>query len=213
MLEWEKRFFSAKLLPMKDLFRLADLDKPHDFSSAFGNSNPIVLDIGAGRGEFAAAMAQANPLENYLCIEIRKHRVESILKKKRGLGLENILVVQARIEHLIPHCFFRASIHRIHLNFPDPWPKNHQKNRRAFKPSFLDDLQGILVREGELHFATDVKDYAKETHMILSEHPGFENILKGADWKIEIDPPVKTLFYRHAVRSGIAPVSLHFRKV
>ena len=197
---------------MKDLYRLTDLSKPHNFHEAFGDSNPIILDIGAGRGEFAAAMAQSNPRENYLCIEIRKHRVQSILKKKQTLGLSNIIVLQARIEHLIPHCFFRHSIQKIYLNFPDPWPKNHQRNRRVFKPSFLNDLQEILARHGELHFATDVTAYAKETHLILSEHPGFENALEGRGWDNEAHPPVKTLFYQHALRAGATPVFLHFRK-
>jgi len=191
---------------------VTDLKKPQNFADFFGNSNPLVLDIGAGKGEFAVAMAQKMPGHNFICIEKRPPRTQAIVRKKLKLGLNNVLVVQCRLEHLFPHCFFRNSIAKAYMNFPDPWPKQAYRNRRNLNEDFVGMLHDLLIPGGDFHFATDVASYAKTAYKILNAHEGFENVLAPDMWTQECENEQKTLFYYHARRDGLESSFLHFRK-
>jgi len=195
---------------MKNLFNSIELKKPQNFSDLFNNENEIVLDIGAGKGEFAVRMAADFPDTNYICIEKKAPRAVLIDKKRQNLKLTNLIVLQSRIEHLIPHCFFRHSVQKAYMNFPDPWQKNKYQNKRNMTPLFLDDLSGVLKSGADFFFASDVKSYAEHCYCLLKEHKDFLNALTDK-WVVnEKSPYFQTLFYQHAVKSGSDCYFLHF---
>jgi len=194
------------------VLRFNDLEFPHDFQRSFTELRPLALDIGAGKGEFVLKMAQAKPEFNYLSIEVRAHRVRSIVKKLRKAGLENVRVLHARIEHAIPHSFFRNCVKQIYMNFPDPWQKNKQKNKRTVSNEYLDSLASMLEPGGKFYFATDVPAYAQHTFDLLDGHSAFGNELSDKPWLEEVDEIYHTLFYHHALKEGRGSHFLRFYK-
>tara|TARA_Y100000589_G_scaffold52367_1_gene43591 strand:- start:6285 stop:6905 length:621 start_codon:yes stop_codon:yes gene_type:complete len=194
-------------------YGISEINKPHNFQTFFGRNQPLVLDIGAGKGEFVERMARLHPDWNFLCIELRLHRVKTIVKRIRRANLDNVRVMHSRIEHLIPHCFFRHSVAHAYMNFPDPWQKNRQSKNRSMNPLFCSRISDFLELGGIFHFATDVQDYANYAFNCLDQHPDFENILGSNRFMSEIPEHYKTLFYHHAKTSGFESSFLKFRKI
>ena len=194
-------------------FGMSEISKPQNFQKLFIKSQPLVLDIGAGKGEFVEQMAELHPDWNFLCIELRLHRVKTIVKRAKRANLQNIRVMHGRIEHLIPHCFFRDSVAHAYMNFPDPWQKSRQSKNRTMNPLFCKRISELLKLGGIFHFATDVIDYANYAFNCLDENPDFENYLGDYRFMPEIPEYYKTLFYKHAQASGFDSSFLKFKKV
>lgn len=190
-----------------------DLRKPHDFHSILVNEGPILLELGAGKGEFAVEIARDRPDWNLICIEMRAHRVRSIVKKCLRENLRNVIILQGRFEHLIPHCFFPASIDEVYMNFPDPWIKSSQKNRRAMTPEFIDSIGDLLKIGGFFHFATDIAAYAEHASKLLTQSIFFGNAYGELKYLHEPGLHQKTLFYGHAIKAGRQPMFLKFKRV
>ena len=194
-------------------YGMAEINKPQNFQEIFVRNQPLVLDIGAGKGEFVERMAKLHPDWNFLCIELRLHRVKTIVKRATRANLDNVRVMHGRIEHLIPHCFFRHSVAHAYMNFPDPWQKSRQSKNRTMNPLFCKRISELLELNGIFHFATDVEDYANYAFDCLSQHPDFENHLGPNRFMPEIPEHYKTLFYNHAKKSGFDSSFLKFRKI
>lgn len=194
------------------VLRLSDMTKPHDFSRHFKEPGPILLELGAGKGEFAQRVAMERPDWNLLCVEIRSHRIRSLAKKCRKSSLQNLVILQARIEHLIPHCFFYGCIEEIYMNFPDPWIKHKQKNRRTVTSEFIRSLAELLKPGGRFHFATDIEAYAQHTLELVENSSLFENLVGPGELTSNPGKHQQTLFYQHALRAGRIPLFLHFQK-
>jgi len=207
-----RHLFKDKEFLRKHILRLQDLNKPQDFQKLFIKPAPLVLDIGSGKGEFATTMATLFPNLNFLCIEKRPDRTLATAKRKLKNNLDNLFIFQGKIEHLIPHCFFKKSVHKAFMNFPDPWPKNAYRNRRNLNPEFLNEIYDLLETGGDFHFATDVKSYAEYAHSLLNQHPGFKN-QNNSPWLTEVSSEYKTLFYHHAAKDGFSSHFLHFKSV
>lgn len=197
---------------MKTIFTSLELKKPQDFRQLFNNNQNLILDIGAGKGEFAIRMATEFPNNNYICIEKKSPRAMLINRKCEKAQLTNLIILHARIEHLIPHCFFPQSVQQAFMNFPDPWVKNKYRNKRNLTVEFLDDLSSILKSHADFYFATDICAYAEHSYQLLDQHQNFSNALS-TKWIInEASPYFQTLFYQHAVKAGSDCYFLHFKR-
>ncbi len=145
-----------------------------DWHDKFINGKaPDMLDIGCGKGVFLLDMAEANPEKNILGIEIRQPAVKWINQVVRGEKIENANAIWYNVlngmQFIEPE-----SIEKVFYLFPDPWPKNNQKKRRAFTPLMLDLIYRVMKEDGILHLATDV-DYVDEYHRrILADHGKFD---------------------------------------
>jgi len=124
-------------------------------------SQPIVLDLGCGSGNFLRDMARAMPHRNYLGFELRYKRLVLGARKIQKWGIENVRLVQARAEE-IAEWFVPGSVHQIHVNFPDPWPKTRHRKNRMIQPKFLDTLKMQLEKGGNFQFKTDHREYFAE---------------------------------------------------
>lgn len=118
----------------------------------FNNKNPIVLELGCGKGEYAVNLAQAYPNKNFIGIDIKGARMWVGSKKAIELGLENIAFVRTKIE-LIQMLFEENEINEIWLTFPDPQIKKLKK--RLSSASFLNSYKKLLDTEGRIHLKTD----------------------------------------------------------
>lgn len=120
----------------------------------FGNSQPIHIEVGTGKGQFIAGMAGQNDSINYIGIELSESIIATALQKAIEVDLPNLKLLNVNAEKLKDY-FEDGEIDRVYLNFSDPWPKpRHAKRRLTFK-TFLSIYETILVESGEIHFKTD----------------------------------------------------------
>lgn len=126
------------------------------WSERFGNENPIHIEIGCGKGSFAAGMARMYPEVNFIAIEKVEDALVMAMEKVKAAGLTNVLFMNMDAEK-IEDVFERGEIRRIYLNFPDPWKKNKQAKRRLTHKRFLDRYKNVLLNGDYIWFKTDNK--------------------------------------------------------
>ncbi|MGN0032996.1 MAG: tRNA (guanosine(46)-N7)-methyltransferase TrmB [Candidatus Limimorpha sp.] len=123
--------------------------KWHDF---FGNDNPIVLELGCGKGEYTIGLAKQHPDINYIGIDIKGARMWVGLKQGISEGLKNVAFVRTRIE-LIENFFDKDEVDEIWITFPDPQILKARKRLTA--PIYLDRYRTFLKKEGFINLKTD----------------------------------------------------------
>jgi len=120
----------------------------------FKNDNPIVLELGCGKGEYSVALAQNNPQKNFIGIDIKGARFWRGAKTALEENLTNVAFLRTQIE-LIHHCFEVGEISEIWITFPDPQIKYKRTKHRLVTKTFLDKYQSILTSDGFVHLKTD----------------------------------------------------------
>lgn len=164
---------------------------------------PTRLDIGAGHGEFLAALAQAHPSERCLGVEIDRLRVTKIAHKCRVAGATNVRVFEDDAHRFVRTRVPPASLSRLYVLFPDPWPKRQHRRRRLLSRSFLIDCTHAAAPGARLLIASDCQEYALQGLSQLSTIPGcWRNLAAPSGYRI--DPPTRypTLFQRHTAAAG-----------
>lgn len=127
----------------------------------FNNNNPIVLELGCGKGEYTVGLARQNPQMNFIGVDIKGARMWRGAKTALDEGMKNVGFVRTRID-LINSFFAQAEISEVWITFPDPQPKKHYK--RLTSTRFLGYYQKFLKNNGIIHLKTDSKelhDYTK----------------------------------------------------
>ena len=125
-----------------------------DLPALFGNDHPVELEIGCGKGQFAAELAKRHPERNILAVEVNPNVIVLACEKAKNAGLQNLRFLKIGAEKLgvlLP----QESVERIYLNFSCPFPKKRQAKRRLTHDSFLHIYEMILVPAGEIHQKTD----------------------------------------------------------
>lgn len=120
----------------------------------FGNSNPIHIEIGMGKGQFIRGMALQNPTINFIGVEYYDSVLVRALDKFIEEKIPNVRLLRLDGEHL-PNCFEPHELSRIYLNFSDPWPKVRHSKRRLTHDRFLSIYQDLLTAKGDVWFKTD----------------------------------------------------------
>ncbi|MCF6348464.1 MAG: tRNA (guanosine(46)-N7)-methyltransferase TrmB [Flavobacteriaceae bacterium] len=134
----------------------------------FKNNNPIILELGCGKGEYTIALAKQNPNINYIGIDIKGARFWRGAKTALEEGLTNVAFLRTQIE-LIDLCFGENEINEIWITFPDPQIKFKRMKHRLTNPDFLKKYQKILMPEGVVHLKTDSEFLHGYTLGILQE--------------------------------------------
>ena len=124
------------------------------WNSFFENNNPILLELGCGKGEYTIALAKQNPNFNYIGIDIKGARFWKGAKTALEQNLTNVAFLRTQIE-LIDLCFGENEIDEIWITFPDPQIKFKRMKHRLTNPTYLKKYQKILIPEGILHLKTD----------------------------------------------------------
>ncbi len=134
----------------------------------FKNNNPIVLELGCGKGEYTIALAKQNPDINYIGIDIKGARFWRGAKTALEDNLTNVAFLRTQIE-LIDLCFEKNEVNEIWITFPDPQIKFKRMKHRLTNPDFLKKYQEILTLEGVVHLKTDSEFLHGYTLGILQE--------------------------------------------
>lgn len=127
------------------------------WESIFGNSNPVHIEIGMGKGQFITTLAQQNPDINYVGIEKYSSVLIRAIAKQEELQLPNLYFIRMEAEY-IADVFAPGEVARIYLNFSDPWPKDRHAKRRLTSKEFLARYDRILAADGEVIFKTDNRE-------------------------------------------------------
>lgn len=120
----------------------------------FGNSQPIHIEVGSGKGRFITGMAAQNPDINYIAIDIQLSVLSYALDKVLASNLPNVRLLLVDGSSLTNY-FADGEVDLLYLNFSDPWPKTRHEKRRLTYKSFLDTYKQILPVQGQIHFKTD----------------------------------------------------------
>ncbi len=134
----------------------------------FKNSNPIVLELACGYGEYAVEMARQNPDKNYIGIDVKGNRIWRGAKTGLEENLDNLGFLRSRIE-IIDAFFAPDEIDTIWITFPDPFLKKGKENRRLTAPYFLDVYRSIIRPDGDLYLKTDSRELYDFTLEVFEE--------------------------------------------
>ncbi len=136
-------------------------NKKLNFVDIFGNTNPIILEIGFGMGDATAALAQANPDINYIGVEVHKPGVGKLLGEIKKRELKNLYIIEYDALDVLECMIGDNSLNGIHIFFPDPWPKKRHHKRRLVQRPKTDLFAQKLAPGGYLYFVTDIIEYAE----------------------------------------------------
>lgn len=128
--------------------------KKGNWKDVFGNTNPIRIEIGMGKGRFIHTLAKQNPEINYVGIEKYSSVLLRAIQKMEEEPLPNLCFIRMDAEE-ITEVFGEGEVDLIYLNFSDPWPKDRHAKRRLPSAEFLKRYNQILKKDGRLEFKTD----------------------------------------------------------
>ena len=123
-------------------------------SDFFKNNNPIVVELGCGKGEYTIGLAQRNPNINYIGIDVKGARFWRGAKTSQEENLHNVAFIRTQIE-LITDIFAKNELDEIWITFPDPQIKYKRTKHRMTNSEFLQLYKKILKKDGVVNLKTD----------------------------------------------------------
>jgi tRNA (guanine-N7-)-methyltransferase len=158
---------------------------PLNLSTLFGNANPVVLEIGSGKGRFLLATAMERPDVNVLGIEKSLHYHRVIRDRFLKRDLRNIRLINHDAFVVLQKMLPDASIAEVHIYFPDPWPRKRERKRRIIRPEVLAEIRRVLTEGGSGIYVTDHEEYFESAApLVEAAFPRTERRIPGPD-----DPP------------------------
>lgn len=170
----------AELGTFENVFQPKNNDFVHDSfflkgkwaSEYFKNENPVVLELGCGKGEYTTGLAEKYPDKNFIGMDIKGERLwkggKTALEKK----LNNVAFIRTQIEQI--NSFFDSNeVSEIWITFPDPQPNKPKTKKRLTSPQFLERYKKIISPGGNIHIKTDNVPLFNYTLDVIKEcnHP------------------------------------------
>jgi tRNA (guanine-N7-)-methyltransferase len=145
----------------------------------FKNENPIVLELGCGKGEYTVGLANNFVNNNFIGVDIKGARMWRGAKTANEQKLPNVAFLRTRIE-FINSFFSEDEVDEIWITFPDPHPGGRNSNKRLTSPWFLNSYRKILKDKGLIHLKTDNTELFEFTKKVLA-HNEVETIHSTSD--------------------------------
>jgi tRNA (guanine-N7-)-methyltransferase len=160
----------AELNTFKNVFQNPQLDetipdmeiKGNWNQNFFKNKNPIIIELGCGKGEYTVGLALNNPHLNFIGLDLKGNRIWTGAKQAIENGLNNVAFVRTRIEN-IRSVFDDKEVSEIWITFPDPQPTEKREKKRLSAPRYLSLYQKILKKNGLIHLKTDNRPFMEYT--------------------------------------------------
>ncbi len=185
---------------LKDVHCLSYEDKSIDFKKIFPDSGKHFLEIGFGMGDVTHAIAEKNPQNAYIGIEVHSPGVGKLLSEIDKKGLKNLKVIEHDAVEVITNMIADESLDGIHIFFPDPWQKTKHYKRRLIQPDFTRLIATKIKPGGYLYAVSDWEDYAQQILQVFSEEEMLEN--KFSDWAEPIEWRTETKFERKGLKKN-----------
>jgi tRNA (guanine-N7-)-methyltransferase len=187
----------------------------------FKNENPVILELGCGKGEYTIGLATGFPDNNYIGIDIKGARMWRGAKTSNELKLSNVAFLRTRIE-FINSFFSTDEVDAIWITFPDPHPGGKNFNKRLTSPRFLNCYRQFLKNKGLVHLKTDNAELFKYTSKVV-ENNNLEVICSTSDLyaenlKIETisslnKSPSGDLGENNSIPVDILSIRTHYEKI
>ena len=189
---------SLPVMAQKKLQRFADIktfsnvleypaDMKGNWKPFFKNTNPVVLELACGRGEYTLGLAQLFPDRNFIGVDVKGNRMYIGAKKCLAGNITNAGFLRTQIEKL-PDYFSVGEVDEIWITFPDPQLRISKAKKRLTHPRFLRLYQQIIKPGGFIHLKTDSPDLYHFTKLV-SELYGL-TIVEDSD-NIYAEPDIK----------------------
>jgi tRNA (guanine-N7-)-methyltransferase len=138
-------------------------------SDIFNNENPVILELGCGKGEYTIGLSERFPQNNYIGLDIKGARMWRGAKTAHEKELLNTAFLRTRIEFI--NAFFAVDeVDEIWITFPDPHPVRRNSNKRLTCPWFLNNYRNFLRNNGIIHLKTDNQDLYTYTKGIVEKN-------------------------------------------
>jgi tRNA (guanine-N7-)-methyltransferase len=135
----------------------------------FKNDNPLVLELGCGKGEYTVGLAENNPGRNYVGVDIKGNRIWTGASQAIEKQLDNVGFLRTRID-FIDHCFDQNEVDEIWITFPDPQPQSTRARKRLTHNLFTDRYKTFLRKGGLVHLKTDSTSFYEYTLEVIAEN-------------------------------------------
>ncbi len=149
---------------------------PLDLAAVFGNTHPVELEIGSGKGTFLMARAAARPEVNFLGLEWARAYCSYAADRLKRANYTNVRMLRTDAGPFVKTCLAADSLWRVHVYFPDPWPKARHHRRRLIQPAFIEQVWRVLKPGGQLIIVTDHRDYFSHIRGVLAHAKGFATV-------------------------------------
>lgn len=177
-----------------------------DFEQVFGNTHPVILEIGSGKGRFLLNSAATRPDRNFVGIERSLHYYRVIVRRLERAGHGNARIINHDAFPVLSRMIPDNSISEVHIYFPDPWPRPRERKRRLVHEETLEEIWRVLVPGGFGFYVTDHAEYFEKSKPLLARF--FE-----VEWG-EVESGQPRTNYEAKYREQGRPIyELRFRKV
>lgn len=181
--------------------------------SFFCNTNPIVLEIGCGKGEYTVGLGKAFPNKNFIGIDIKGDRIWNGAREALEQGLHNIAFLRTQAEHINSY-FDKDEISEIWITFPDPQEKKIRAKKRLTSPLFLDRYRKILKPRCPIHLKTDNVSLFNYTLSIIRDEKHYllestDNLYADAQINEPLLKEIQTFYEKRFLAQG---KSIHYIK-
>ena len=151
---------------------LEDIPESLVWSEFFGNTHPVEVEVGTGRGLFLVNAGTGRPDTNFLGLELDYKEARYAARRMKKRELPNVRIVGGDARIALARMADR-SVEAVHVYFPDPWWKRRHRRRRIFDAPFVTEAARILDTGGQLHAWTDVQEYFGVMLETVGENPSF----------------------------------------
>jgi tRNA (guanine-N7-)-methyltransferase len=134
----------------------------------FKNDNPLVVELGCGKGEYTVGMASRFPDKNFIGIDLKGNRIWRGAKTAHESGMKNVAFVRTRVDN-IESIFGNDEVDEIWITFPDPQPQKPRERKRLTSPGFLRRYKSVLKPGGIINLKTDNAGFYEYTLEVVKE--------------------------------------------
>ena len=188
---------------------LNGFERAGQWNTFFKNDNPIVLELGCGKGEYSVALGRNHPDKNFIGVDIKGARFWRGAKTALEEGFSNVAFLRTQIE-LIDKCFAENEVSEIWITFPDPQIKYKRTKHRLVTRPFLEKYESILEASGTIHLKTD-SEFLHGYLLGLLHEGGHEVIYAHHDIYNSSSPPAEATeiqtFYENQYLSEGKPIT------
>lgn len=185
----------------------------------FGNDNPIVLELGCGKGEYTVGLARRFPGINFIGVDIKGARIWRGAKTSKEENLPNVAFLRTKVE-FIDRYFGENEVSEIWLTFSDPQPKDDKGSKRLTSPNFLRRYRKFMVPGGIVNVKTDSRllyDYtikvvkSENLGLVANDDDIYNGFLENQTEEMRDILSIRTFYERKWLEDGIPIKFIKFK--
>jgi tRNA (guanine-N7-)-methyltransferase len=151
----ENETFAHLFQPDFDGIHTGNFNLSGKWETFFKNSNPLILELACGKGEYSVGLAALQPHFNYIGMDIKGARLWSGAKRVKELGLGNVAFIRQKIDFIEKFFSTKDRVEQLWVVFADPQPRKSKSSKRLTSPMFLSRYRKFMDSSGIIHLKTD----------------------------------------------------------